>query len=308
MKKSYFLFPFVAILLWAGNVIVSKLSARTIDPSAITFYRLLLAVALMSLFTLKPAWRNRAAILPQLPKLAVLGFLAMALFQSLSYEAARTTTATNMSIITALVPLMTMVASTLLLGEAPTTGMVGGGVLSLAGVVYLITQGNPAMLLANGAHLGDLLMIFAALAYALYGVLLKRWHVGLPSWQSTYLQALFALVFMLPMLLRLPAGEAMPTRASVPLILYAGVLASVVLPFLWMQGVKHLGPNRCALFMNVLPIATALIAITMLGETLHMYHVLGGGTALVGVIVAQMFKRPAAQAATARDQATTRDT
>ncbi|MBB4513137.1 DMT family transporter [Paraburkholderia fungorum] len=301
MKKSYFLFPFVAILLWAGNVIVSKLSARTIDPSAITFYRLLLAVALMSLFTLKPAWRNREAIVPQLPKLAVLGFLAMALFQSLSYEAAKTTTATNMSIITALVPLMTMVASTLLLGEAPTTGMVGGGVLSLAGVVYLITQGNPAMLLANGAHLGDLLMILAALAYALYGVLLKRWHVGLPSWQSTYLQALFALVFMLPMLLRLPAAEAMPTRASVPLILYAGVLASVVLPFLWMQGVKHLGPNRCALFMNVLPIATALIAITMLGETLHMYHVLGGGTALVGVIVAQMFKRPAAQAATARD-------
>jgi drug/metabolite transporter (DMT)-like permease len=59
MKKSYFLFPFVAILLWAGNVVVSKLSARTIDPSAITFYRLLLAVALMSLFTLKPAWRNR---------------------------------------------------------------------------------------------------------------------------------------------------------------------------------------------------------------------------------------------------------
>ena len=301
MKRSYFLFPFVAILLWAGNVIVSKLSAHTIDPSAITFYRLLLAVALMSLFTLKPAWLNRAAIIPQLPKLALLGFLAMALFQSLSYVAAQTTTATNMAIITALVPLMTMVASTLLLGEAPTTGMIGGGILSLAGVVYLITQGNPAMLLANGVHVGDLLMLFAALAYAIYGVLLKRWHVGLPSWQSIYLQALFALLFMLPMLLRLPAAEALPTRASVPLILYAGVLASVVLPFLWMQGVKHLGPNHCALFMNVLPIATALIAISMLGETLHLYHVLGGGAALVGVIVAQSFKGPAAQAAAVQD-------
>ncbi|MFT4063945.1 DMT family transporter [Paraburkholderia sp.] len=293
MKRSYFLFPFVAILLWAGNVIVSKLSAHTIDPSAITFYRLLLAVALMSVFTLKPAWRNRAAIVPQLPKLAVLGFLAMALFQSLSYEAAKTTTATSMSIITALVPLMTMAASTLLLGETPTPGMVGGGILSLLGVVYLITQGKPATLLANGVHPGDLLMICAALAYALYGVLLKRWHVGLPTWQSTYMQALFALLFMLPMLLRLPAAEAWPTRASVPLILYAGVLASVVLPFLWMQGVRYLGPNRCALFMNVLPIATALIAIVLLGETLHLYHVLGGGTALLGVVVAQGLGRGA---------------
>jgi drug/metabolite transporter (DMT)-like permease len=133
-------------------------------------------------------------------------------------------------------------------------------------------------------------------------VLLKRWHVGLPTWQSTYLQALFALLFMLPMLLRLPAAEARPTRASVPLILYAGVLASVVLPFLWMQGVKYLGPNRCALFMNVLPIATALIAIVMLGETLHPYHVLGGGTALLGVIVAQGFSRRAPhQPAVARE-------
>jgi drug/metabolite transporter (DMT)-like permease len=301
MKRSYFLYPFVAILLWAGNVIVSKLSADTIDPSAITFYRLLLAVALMSVFTLKPAWRNRAAIIAQLPKLALLGFLAMALFQSLSYVAAQTTTATNMSIITALVPLMTMVASTLLLGEAPTPGMIGGGTLSLVGVVYLITQGNPAMLLANGVHLGDLLMLFAALAYAIYGVLLKRWHVGLPSWQSIYMQALFALLFMLPMLLRLPAAAAVPTRASIPLILYAGILASVVLPFLWMQGVKHLGPNRCALFMNVLPIATALIAISMLGETLHLYHVLGGGAALIGVVIAQKFKGAAAQAAAVQE-------
>ncbi|SMG00727.1 Permease of the drug/metabolite transporter (DMT) superfamily [Burkholderia singularis] len=55
MNKSPFLFPFCAIALWAGNVVVSKLSASTIDPSAITFYRLLLAVALMSVFTLCPA-------------------------------------------------------------------------------------------------------------------------------------------------------------------------------------------------------------------------------------------------------------
>ncbi|WP_244831965.1 DMT family transporter [Caballeronia sp. TF1N1] len=301
MKRSYFLYPLFAIFLWAGNVIVSKLSAHTIHPSAITFYRLLLAVALMSMFTLKPAWANRKTIVQQLPKLAVLGFLAMALFQSLSYEAAKTTTATNMAVITALIPLMTMAVSTLLLGDTPTTGMVGGGILSLAGVVYLITQGEPGKLLHSGAHLGDLLMILAALAYALYGVLLKRWHMNLPSWQSIYLQAIFALLFMVPMLLRLPAAEAVPTLASAPLILYAGVLASVVLPFLWMQGVKLIGPNQCALFMNVLPIATALMAVAMFGEAVHVYDALGGGTALLGVIVAQLFRPTIPEAVPARD-------
>lgn len=290
MNKSSFLFLFCAIALWAGNVVVSKLSATTIDPSAITFYRLLLAVALMSVFTLRGAWRNRAQLAVHLPKLAVLGFLAMALFQSLSYEAARTTTATNMAIITALVPLLTMALSSLLLGDPPGVGMVAGGMLSLAGVVYLISGGHPLTIAARGVQPGDLLMLAASGAYALYGVLLKRWHMGaLPAWQSTYVQAIVALACMLPMLLRLPGPAVWPTRASVPLILYAGVLASVVLPYLWMQGVKLVGPSRCAMYMNLLPVMTAGIAIVLLGESLKPYHVIGGGVALVGVVIAQRF-------------------
>ncbi|WP_431825700.1 DMT family transporter [Burkholderia sp. F1] len=301
MNKTRALFPFFAIALWAGNVIVSKLSASTIDPAAITFYRLLLAVALMSVFTLRPAWRNRAVLAAHLPKLAVLGLLAMALFQCLSYEAAKTATATNMAIITALVPLMTMALGSLLLGDPPGAGMVGGGMLSLAGVVCLITQGHPMAAAARGVHAGDLLMLAASAAYALYGVLLKRWHIGrLPVWQATYVQAVAALAFMTPMLLRLPAQAAWPTRASVPLILYAGALASVVLPYLWMQGVKHLGPSRCAMFMNLLPVMTAGIAIGALGESLQPYHLFGGGVALAGVMVAQRFPLSARQPQGAR--------
>lgn len=297
MKPPAFLLPLGAIVLWAGNVAVSKLSAHTIDPSAITFYRLVVAIALMSTFTLRPAWRNRAALGAQLPKLCVLGALAMALFQSLSYEAAKTTSATNMAIITALVPLLTLAASSVLLGEPPTPGMVAGGLVSLAGVVVLITRGQPAALLEHGVQPGDLLMLGAAAAYALYGVLVKRWRVDLPVWQSTYVQALAALVCMVPMLLRLPAGAAVPTRASVPLILYAGLLASVVLPALWLEGVRRLGPNRCAMFMNLLPVATALLAIGWLGESLHAYHLIGGGIALAGVVAAQTLRTPRAAAA-----------
>jgi len=292
MPSLYSLVPLAAILLWAGNVMVSKLSARTIDPTTITFWRLVLAVALMTLFVLKPVWRNRAAIWPQLPKLSFLGFLAMALFQCLSYEAAKTTTATNMAIMTSLVPLLTMLLSVPLLREVPTVGMLCGGVLSFGGLIYLISSGNPAALLAGGVHVGDLLMLAAAFAYALYGILVRRWHVGLPSWQSTYLQAIAALVFMLFLELRLPLHAALPNRASWPLIAYAGTLASVVLPFLWMQGIKHLGPNHCSMFMNLLPVATAAIAVGWFGEHLHVYHLLGGGAALIGVLLAQTLRRP----------------
>ncbi|TDG07068.1 DMT family transporter [Paraburkholderia guartelaensis] len=290
----YSLFPVAAIALWSGNVMVSRLSAHTIDPYAITFWRLVLAVALMSLFVPAGAWRNRAAIIPQLPKLAFLGLLAMALFQCLSYEAAKTTTATNMAIMTSLVPLLTMLLSVALLGETPTAGMASGGVLSFAGLVWLITAGHPAALLAGGVHAGDLLMLGASAAYALYGVLLRRWHVGLPSWQSTYFQAIAALLFMLVPMLRLPLAEALPTRASLPLIAYAGSLASVVLPFFWMQGVKHLGPNRCSMYMNLLPVFTAALAVGAFGERLYPHHLVGGGVALAGVLLAQTWRAPLA--------------
>ena len=125
MNKSPFLF-LLRDRAGAGNVVVSKLSASTIDPSAITFYRLLLAVALMSVFTLRPrgAIARRSSRTCRSSRCSA---FAMALFQSLSYEAAKTTGATNMAIITALVPLMTMALSSLLLGDPPSVGMIGGG-------------------------------------------------------------------------------------------------------------------------------------------------------------------------------------
>ncbi|GGP22659.1 DMT family transporter [Silvimonas iriomotensis] len=292
MSAFAFLFPLFAILLWAGNVMVSRLSAHTIDPFAITFWRLVLAVALMSTFVLKPAWRNRALIRAHWPRLACLGLLAMALFQCLSYQAAHTTTATNMAIMTALVPLLTMLWSVLLLGESPTLGMLAGGAISFGGLVYLITAGQPFLLISGGVHSGDMLMLVAALSYALYGVLLRRWQTGLPSWQSTYIQAICAMLFMLVVVLRLPPGAALPNRASLPLIAYAGTLASVILPFFWMQGVKLLGPNRCAMFMNLLPVATAAIAVGWFGEQLHTWHLVGGGIALAGVALAQTWRQP----------------
>ncbi|WP_407152134.1 DMT family transporter [Bradyrhizobium sp. ORS 86] len=295
-QKAALLYPFVAIVLWAGNVIVSRLSAHAVGPQAITFYRLLVAVALMSPFVARGAWRNRLAIWPHIGQLAILGFLAMCLFQSLSYLAAETTTATNMAVFTALTPLLTVGLSVALLGEAPTLGMVCGAPLSFAGLVYLVSGGEVSSLLRNGVHAGDILMLLAAIVYALYGVLLKRWSLPITGWQSTYMQALCALAIMFPAFLATPVPLRQLNSATLPLIFYAGGLASVVLPFLWIRGVQQLGPNRCAIVMNLLPVLTAAAAIVMLGEPVRSFHGIGGGLALLGVAAAQAFQRPLGRA------------
>lgn len=290
--KAALLYPFAAIVLWAGNVIVSRLSAHSIGPQAITFDRLVVAVALMSPFVARAAWSNRRAIWPHLGQLCILGFLAMCLFQSLSYLAAETTTATNMAVFTALTPLLTVALSAVLLGEVPTVGMICGAPLALAGLVYLVSGGELSALLRGGIHAGDALMLLAAMVYALYGVLLKRWNLPISGWQATYMQALCALAAMFPAFLATPAPLRRLDAETLPLILYAGGLASVVLPFLWIRGVQQLGPNRCAIFMNLLPVLTAAAAIVMLGEPVRPFHVIGGGLVLLGVACAQALQRP----------------
>ncbi|MFL9879072.1 DMT family transporter [Herbaspirillum rhizosphaerae] len=292
MPLTSYLYPFLAIVLWAGNVIVSKMAASAISPTAITFYRLILVLLLMSPFTLRPLWRNRAQIRRHWWQLALSGLLAMALFQSLSYRAAESTTATNMAIVTALIPLLTALLSVIVLGEAVTIGMAVGGVLSFSGLLYLVGHGDMGTVLRDGVHLGDALMLLAALSYALYGVLLRLWKMSVPVWQAVYMQAIAALVLMLPQFVLLPAGTAALDAHTLPLIGYSGIGSSILLSYLWIEGVKKLGPNRCSIFINLLPVLTALSAILWLHESMHAYHLIGGGISLIGVLLTQIVQRP----------------
>ena len=292
MPVRAYLYPFLAMLLWAGNVVVSKLAASSIAPTAITLYRLVLVLLVMTPFIARPLWRNRAAIRRQWWQLALCGVMSMALFQSLSYRAAESTTATNMAIVTALAPLMTALLSVLLLGERLTVGMAAGGVLSFGGLLYLVGRGDVLALLHQGVHAGDALMLLACLIFALYGVLLRRWRLSIPAWQAIYCQALAALACMLPFFLLLPPGSARLDATTLPLIGYAGIGSSIVLSYLWIEGVKLLGPNRCSIYVNLLPLLTALLAIVWLHESMHIYHVVGGGISLLGVLLAQTVQRP----------------
>ena len=93
-------------------------------------------------------------------------------------------------------------------------------------------------------------------------------------------------------LLATPAASRGLNAATLPLIGYAGGLASVVLPFLWLRGVQILGPGRCAIFMNLLPILTAAGVIVVLGGPVRAWHVIGGAMALAGVACTRLFQFP----------------
>lgn len=274
-------FPLLAVMIWTGNTLVTKLASAAIEPAAITFYRWLLAGLILTPFLLRSVWRQRAIVAAHWPKLAFLGFLGMGMYQGLAYEAAKTTSAINMGVVVALMPLLSTLLASLLAGEALTASRVGGAGLSLLGLVFLSTQGHPAELLNGAAHPGDALMLVAVASNALYGVLLKRWAVPLSTWQQLYVQIGFGALLVLPFWWLAPSSPI--TAHNIPLILYAGIPASIGAPFFWMSGIKRLGPARASLFMNLLPLFVALAAYTLLAEQLHAYHAVGGLLALAGV-------------------------
>ncbi len=181
---------------------------------------------------------------------------------------------------------MTLGLSIFFLKEKPTLRFLLGGLISIGGLFYLLGQGDPKLFFKQGLTVGVGLLLIASFAYALYGVFLKRWPTRLTRWQSLYVQAVCGTIMLLPVFLLSTPG---PIQLShLPLILYAGVIASVFAPFLWMMGVEKLGPSLASIFMNLLPVATSVIAVLFLHEELHGYHFIGGGFTLLGVLLAQL--------------------
>ena len=290
MPLIYFLPPLATVLIWSGNMTINQLSVGAIAPSSIAFLRWLLALAVMTPFVLPAVLRHREEIRRQWPKLALLGLLGMGLWQGLAYVAAETTTATNMGILAAMVPLLTVLLSALILREPPTLGGVLGGVLAFVGVTVLLGRGNPLSLLQLQVALGDALMVVAATCYALYGVMLKRWSMNLPPWVMLYAQVCFAVLILLPPYLM---GPMTPIDGqNIGLILYAGIPASVLTTFLWMRAVRQIGANQSSIFINLMPLFSAVIAMIFLGERVAGFHFAGGLLILAGVIMAQTLTRP----------------
>lgn len=291
------LFPLLAILIWAANTVVSKAAAGVVDPAAISFYRWVIAALALSPFCLPQLWRHRGEIRPWFGKLLVLSLLGMVLYQCLAYYAAHSTSATNMGVIGSLLPLLTLLQAALFFGQRPGKQALLGMSLSLFGVLWLLGQGTPLALLHTGINPGDGMMLLGAASYALYGLLIRRWQLPFGPWLNLYLQILLAVLLLVPV--ALSAESLAVPREGWGMVLFAGIASSLFAAYCWMRGLATLGPERTSVFMNLMPLCTALIAVITLGEPIHGYHLLGGSLILGGVMLAQ--RKPKARLVLARE-------
>ncbi len=283
--KWAFILPLIAVLIWSLNIAVTRYVAEWISPVSISFYRWFVAFWVLTPFMLPKLWQQRAVIKPHLGQLLILSAFGMVLYQGLAYSAAHYTTATNMGIINAFIPIFTVFVSIAILKDFPNRYAVLGSLMSLFGLFYIMGQGSLASVVQGGAHSGDLLMLLAVFFYAFYGVFLKKWQLQIPLLLSLYVQVCFAVLLHLPFIawLGLDALNAQNWAS----VVYAGVFPSLIAPLVWMLAVQQLGPNRTSIFMNLTPVFTAVIASLWLAEAWTIYHSIGGLIILFGIILAQ---------------------
>jgi drug/metabolite transporter (DMT)-like permease len=260
-------------LMWGGNSVAGRLAVGEISPMALVFWRWALAcVPLLimaranlktDLEALRPRWRYVALA-------AVLGFTA---FNSLFYIAAHRTSAVNISILQGLIPGLVVVGAWSFYGIRLRLLQTLGVLVTMAGVVVIAARGDWATLRALDFNLGDVMMIVAAVLYAIYSLLLRR-RPAVSSIGLFTAMAFIAFVTSAPLLaIEIAEGQFFwPSAKGLAVLAYVALFPSLISQIFFIRGVQLIGPSRAGVFVNLVPIFGALLAVALLGEPFAFYH------------------------------------
>jgi drug/metabolite transporter (DMT)-like permease len=276
----------LATLFWAASFVVLRALREEIDPLSVTFARWLVSLLLFLPFVWRDLTRSARTIAREWRLIAALGATGIALFHPLVFLALQHTSATNALIAFSLTPVVILLGAGAIARQRPSLLQLGGAAVSLAGAVLLITRGEIAALTVGGLNVGDLWMMAAVAAWAVYSLLLRRRPADLP--QTVTLVA--SIVVALPLLMAFVplSGSSLAVSPSLPLFLglgYIALFASVIGFLLWSHGVAELGPSRAGQFVHLMPVFGAALAFVFLGEPLSMAQVAGAVLVLTGLLL-----------------------
>lgn len=287
----------LTVLFWAGNSIAGRALADVTPPIALSFWRWVLALALVTPLAWPHLRRDAPTLLRQWRMVMLLAATGVASFGVLLYFGLQTTTALNSVVMQAAIPPLVMLFAWVALRERTTRWQVGGVALSLIGVLAVISEGRPWDLLHLGLKPGDGLIMIGVVLYAVYSLLLRRKPEAHPF---SLLWATFAASILL--LAPLYAVEA-ALGARMPLTLeallgvgYIALFPSFLSYLFFNRGVELVGAASASQYMHVQPIFGALLAVLLLGEAFRPYHAAGMALIAAGIALAAR-KRPEPPAA-----------
>jgi len=285
-------FLVVVMLFWAGNAIVGRAVRDDIPPFTLALVRWAGATTILLPFAWRRLRADSAMLYANWRIVLLLGLLGVAAFNALLYSGLRHTTASNSLLIQAGIPAMVVLFGRLIFGERAPLLQVLGVIASTIGVAWVVSRGDVEMLLHLRLGPGDLLILAATVAWALYTVLLKlRPAVDPVSFLATTF--IIASLTMFPL-----AAHEWWTGATVRwgpstfgAFAYVAVLPSLLAYFLYNRAVGMIGAGRAGQMIALLPLFGALLAVLLLGEQLHGFHLWGMAFIVAGIALSAIAGR-----------------
>lgn len=281
----------LAPLLWAGNAVVGRMVHDLVPPLTLNFLRWVLAFALL-LPLAHGVLRAHSPLWPHWRRYAVLGLLGVGLYNALQYMALQTSTPINATLVGSSMPVWMLAVGAVFFGVAVTRRQLAGAVLSMAGVLLVLSRGEWSQLLALRLVPGDLFMLLATVSWSFYSWLLVRTSEP-ASVRGDWAAFLMAqLVFGLGWSGALAGAEWAVGRTQIawgwPLaaaLAFIAVGPAVVAYRCWGVGVQRAGPAVAGFFSNLTPLFAALLSAAFLGEPPRLFHAAAFVLIVGGIVV-----------------------
>jgi len=274
-------------LLWAGNHVIGRSVAGEVPPAGLAVVRWAFAVLALLPFAWPHLVRDAAVVRSRFGTLTFLALTGAGVFGTLQFVALQYTKALTVAVMNSVAPAFILAASFLIFRDRITAMQAGGIIVSIGGVLVIVSRGDPGALSSLELNGGDLLVVFNMMLWAVYSACLRLRPNVHPLTFMFVLSAISGLANIGPAIGEHLAGLPLPlTWSMVMTALYVGLGTSVLAYIAWTRGVELVGATRAAAFLHLVPIFGALLAWLFLGEQLALFHVAGFALILCGVSLA----------------------
>ena len=295
-KSIYFAFILLVAssLFWSGNFFTGKIASHyDLTPFKLSFLRWSLAFLLLLPFTYKKIIADFEKYKKNLPYLLITSILGVAVFNSFTYLSLQTSMVINSSIMASITPLLIILFSWLIFKTQTYFMQFFGIILSIIGVLLIISKSNLNNLINFNFTIGDLWMLAAVFSWGLYSVLLKKIDSSLSQLATLEVMIFFGLIFIFPFYVSESLNNSfLPIDTNeILMISYVAIFASITSFFAWNKGVSIIGANKASLFLHLIPVFSSMWAILFLGEKFSFFHLFGIIFIILGIILSNINRK-----------------
>ena len=282
---AYLLLIF-ATLFWSGNFIVGKAaSIYQIPPFSLNFYRWFFAGLILLPFTYKEIMNSFDYIKSKMSHFIILGFTSITIFNSIVYYSLYHTQVISGVLMISTIPVWIILISSFLKIEKTNIFQLSGVGLSLIGVIFIITKADINLIRNLDFNRGDITMVVAMFAWAIYSSFLKKDKLKISQIALLEIVIISGLIFLIPIfLIEMSLGSKIQFGQPFYLTLgYVVLFPGLASFFFWIKGISIIGANRAGIFLHLMPIFGAVMAMLIFKEKFMFYHILGAIFIIMGI-------------------------